>query len=408
VTGQAAFAPAVQVVAGSSDPAAPLVVLLHGRGSDEREIISLADHLPAGPAYVAVRAPIAEGGGYAWFANRGIGRPRAESLRATMDWFRVWLDRVAAPGRPVVLVGFSGGAAFAGGLILDDPDRFAGGAVLYGTLPFDAGVPTTPARLAGVPMFVAQGERDTVIPRELMDRTWSYLLGDSGAPTVARRDPVGHGIAPQAMSSLAGWLRERLAFVARRGRAQAEPAAWTGLPGGVLPARSGARPVVSHDIPQEQRSDNAPLALQEQVFTRLAALPGVSIQQSAISVPGARGFMLTTPAGGPEDAFLVPSAGEFAHVHPGHDGSMHLALPPALAADVVAKGWGVAHPLAGVRLTPGMVMLFGPRDEAELEIVVGVAATAHAWASGTSDRVHASAVPAARSQRDSPGGPWRR
>jgi phospholipase/carboxylesterase len=377
------FPAATHVAAGNADAVAPLVVLLHGRGSDEREIISLAQHLPAGPAYVALRAPIAEGGGFAWFANRGIGRPLPESLRATMDWFREWLDGVAPHGRPVVLVGFSGGAAFVGGLLLDDPGRYVGGAVLYGTLPFDAGVPTTPARLAGVPMFVAQGEQDTVIPRELLDRTWSYLLGESGAPTVARRDPVGHGIAAPALAALAGWLSERLDFVAAHGHGPVAPAAWTGLPGGALPVRAGARPAVSHGIPQEQRSDNAPRALQEQVFSRIAALPGVTTRQSAISVPGARGFMLSAPASGPDEAFLVPSAGEFAHVHPGHDGSMHLALPPALAADVVAKGWGVAHPLAGVRLTPGMVMLFGPRDGAELDTVVGVVATAHAWAAGT-------------------------
>ena len=52
-----------------------------------------------------------------------------------MDWFRAWLDEVAPAGRPVVLVGFSGGAAFAGGLVLDDPARYAGAAILYGTLP---------------------------------------------------------------------------------------------------------------------------------------------------------------------------------------------------------------------------------------------------------------------------------
>src|SRR6476659_6895345 len=141
------FTDPVVATTGSADPAAPLVVLLHGRGSNEREILGLAGRLPTGPAYAAVRAPIAEGGGYAWFANRGIGRPVAESLADTMAWFRTWLDDAAA-GRPVVLVGFSGGAAFAGGLVLDDPTRYAGAAVLYGTLPFDAGVPTTPERLA--------------------------------------------------------------------------------------------------------------------------------------------------------------------------------------------------------------------------------------------------------------------
>jgi phospholipase/carboxylesterase len=118
------------------------------------------------------------------------------------------------------------------------------------------------------------------------------------------------------------------------------------------------------------------------VFRRIAALPGVSSGQSMISVPGARGFLLAPPRLGPPEAFIVPSAGEFAHVHPGHDGSLHVALPPILAAGVVEKGWGVAHPLAGVRLTSGMVMLFGPRDSDELETVVGVVTTSHAWASG--------------------------
>jgi phospholipase/carboxylesterase len=149
----------------------PLVVLLHGRGADERSIIDLAGHLPTGASYAAVRAPIGSGGGYAWFANRGIGRPIAESLDQTMDWFRAWLDQVAPPGRPVILVGFSGGAAFAGGLLLADPQRFAGAAILCGTLPFDAGVPISPARLAGMPVFLAHGMTDTVIPRELLDRT---------------------------------------------------------------------------------------------------------------------------------------------------------------------------------------------------------------------------------------------
>lgn len=194
---------------GSTDPAAPLVVLLHGRGSHEHEIIELARHLPTGPAYVSVRAPIAEGGGYAWFANRGIGRPVAESLTETMSWFREWLDDTAPAGRPVLLVGFSGGAAFAGGLVLQEPQRFAGAAILYGTLPFDAGVPVETGGLADLPVMVAQGDADHVIPRDLLDRTWHYLLQQSGAPTVAHRDPGGHGITPAALHELGSWIATR-------------------------------------------------------------------------------------------------------------------------------------------------------------------------------------------------------
>jgi phospholipase/carboxylesterase len=200
------FAPPVLATAGSADGSAPLVVLLHGRGSSERDIIGLVPALPDGPAYLAVRAPIAEGGGFAWFANRGIGRPVAESLRSTLDWFRAWLDDASPLDRPVLLVGFSGGAAFAGGLVLDDPARYAGAAILHGTLPFDAGVPVTAGRLGGLAVLVAQGDQDAVIPRELLDRTWAYLRDDSGASVTARRDPGGHGITAATASAVAAWI----------------------------------------------------------------------------------------------------------------------------------------------------------------------------------------------------------
>jgi len=207
----ATFAAPVVLTAGADaldalDTDAPLVVLLHGRGADERSILSLVQHLPSGPAYAAVRAPISEGGGYAWFANRGIGRPVAESLEATMAWFRAWLDEAAPAGRPVVLVGFSGGAAFAGGLVLSDPHRYAGAAVLNGTLPLGAGVPVDAGRLANTPVLLARGAADTVIPRELLDRTWAYLHEESGADLTAYLDPGGHGLTPGAVDALGAWL----------------------------------------------------------------------------------------------------------------------------------------------------------------------------------------------------------
>jgi len=211
----AVFADPVVRTGGSADPDAPLVVLFHGRGSNEADIAGLVPHLPARAAYASVRAPIAENGGYAWFANRGIGRPVAQSLRETMDWFTAWLDEVESTGRDVILVGFSGGAAFAGGLLLDRPQRYAGAAILYGTLPFDAGVPVTSDRLAGLPVLVAQGIHDTVIPRELLDRTWDYLTDLSGAAATARRFPTGHGLGAAAVAELAGWIEGRLTLLAR-------------------------------------------------------------------------------------------------------------------------------------------------------------------------------------------------
>ena len=151
----------------------------------------------------------------------------------------------------------------------------------------------------------------------------------------------------------------------------------------MLPERRGARPQISHRIPQQQVSDNAPAELQERLFARATALAGVTSGPSAISVPGARGFVLDPPLRGPDDAFLVPAAREFAHLHPGYDGSLHLALPPALAADAIRQGWAVPHPWAGVRLSPGFVLVYGPRDDDELAVVTAIVETSHAWATGT-------------------------
>jgi phospholipase/carboxylesterase len=378
-----AFAPPVAATYGTADPSAPLVVLLHGRGSSEREILGLAGHLPPGPTYAAVRAPISEGGGFAWFANRGIGRPIAGSLRSTLDWFRSWLDDVAPSGRPVILVGFSGGAAFAGGLVLDDPARYAGAAILYGTLPFDAGLSVEPGRLANLPVFVAQGDGDHVIPRELLDRTWSYLLSESGAPTIANRQPGGHQLTAETVHQLGDWITQRLAFLARHATTPAGPhhdVAWPTVPGGHLTERRGHRPEVSWTIPQQQESQNAPAELQERLFDEVRQLPGVDVGASRISVPGARGFTLQ-PGSTDEQAFLVPQVGEFAHLHPAYDGSLHVVLPPEQAADVSTKGWGRPHMWAGTRLSAGFILVHGPRDLDELTTVRGIVAASHAYAS---------------------------
>ncbi len=371
-SGPTAFPAPVVMAEGATDAAAPLVVLLHGRGSTEAEILSLVPHLPRGLAYAAVRAPIAEGGGFAWFANHGIGRPDAASLAATMSWFTQWLDEVAPPGRPVFLIGFSGGAAFAGGLVLADPSRYVGAAILYGTLPFDAGLAADTGRLANLPMFLAHGEADQVIPRELLDRTWRYLLAESGAPTVARRDPGGHRITAATLHRLSGWLADRVHFLAAH---EPIPTGFRETSSGpfcrrgpAAPSGSAARGVVVHS-PAAAVAE-CPRRPAGAVVRAGQLLGGRLDERSQISVPGARAFVVSDAAGRPDDAFLVPGVGEFAHLHPDYDGSLHLALRAPLAADLVARGWGAPHPWAGTRLAPGFVMLFGPRTSGELETVV--------------------------------------
>ncbi len=195
---------------GSPDESAPLVVLLHGRGSNEVEINALAPSLPAEFRVAALRGPVALGPTqYTWFENRGIGRPLPASLRTSIDWFRDWLATLP-DSRPVALVGFSGGTAFAAGVVLDDPTSVAGAALLYGTIPFDAGVPTTAQRLAGLAVLHAQGIDDPVMPADLMRATWDYLHESSGADLEAYRTRGGHAITPEVLAALPEWLERVL------------------------------------------------------------------------------------------------------------------------------------------------------------------------------------------------------
>jgi hypothetical protein len=151
-----------------------------------------------------------------------------------------------------------------------------------------------------------------------------------------------------------------------------------------LPDRAGPPPETGPSMPHQQLTQNAPPGLQEALLARAAGLPGVRVGRSGVSVPGARAFVLDPDlATGPPEAFMVGT--EFAHLHPPYDGSMHLALPAEAAAELERKGWGELHPLAraGV-MPPTAIMVFGPRDEAELEVVWTILQASYAFARGRS------------------------
>jgi phospholipase/carboxylesterase len=315
---------------GTGHPSAPLVVALHGSGASEASMIELAPWLPPGPvAYAAVRGPIEDGAGFTWFTGD-------DGLAATSRWLLDWLDAEGDPARPVILLGFSSGAALAGALLLAEPERWAGGVLLHGELP--PGVTTAPARLSGIPLFLAHSDDDA---------TSEYLLARSGAPVRAEREPGGDRLAGRIVGEIGTWLTERLEFLRRHGEnplADGDEPAWPTVPGGRLPERTPGT-----GTPQR-----------ETLLARIADLAG-SLQLDR------------SVATGPDEAFLDPATGELARV----DDVLHLALPTALAYDALAKGWAVPHPLAGVRVAAGQVRVFLPRDPTELDVVAGVAAAAH-------------------------------
>ena len=153
----------------------------------------------------------------------------------------------------------------------------------------------------------------------------------------------------------------------------------------ILQTRRGTPPRTTPAYPHEQLTQNGPTSLQERLYERARALPGVSLPgvlegSNWVSTPGSRVFLLEPEyAEGPSEAFL--SGGEFAHLHP--DGSLHLTLPRELGDEVVVQGWGEVHIDTGTwRGSPIFMMIYAPRDEDELESVWSVFRMSYEFALG--------------------------
>lgn len=183
------------------------VVALHGRGADETTMAAMGRLLPQSVTIVAPRGPIAVEGGYTWFENRGIGRPLPESIAQTAAELREWMNATLQDGEPVVLMGFSGGTAMAGGLLLLDPTSYTAAVLLSGTLPWDAGIRLEAQRLSGLSVFWANDPADPVIPHELVARSEEWLRKESGAQLVERHySGIGHSIGPNEIRDINAFL----------------------------------------------------------------------------------------------------------------------------------------------------------------------------------------------------------
>jgi hypothetical protein len=151
-----------------------------------------------------------------------------------------------------------------------------------------------------------------------------------------------------------------------------------------LPVRVGDRPRATPTNPHTQLNQQ-PDDLQwvEELTRRVFDLPGVVEEPSRISVPGARALVLAPgEAAGPPEAFLIGR--EFAHLHPAPDHSLHAMLPTETVTEAVSAGWAEPHPVALRGLIPATaVMLYAPRDEAEMDVIESLVRASHAFARPT-------------------------
>jgi phospholipase/carboxylesterase len=195
-----------------------LLVLHHGRGTDERDLLGLADLFdPEGRLQVVTpRAPLVLAGspGYHWYLVPRVGYPDPDTFQAAREALaelhdRLWGETGVDP-QQTVLGGFSMGAVMSYAMALSkERPTVAGILALSGFVPTVEGwVPSFGDRLA-TRAFIAHGRRDPVIGVEFAEHA-RQLLEDGGLAVEYRESELGHQIEPAHLAAAQGWLRETL------------------------------------------------------------------------------------------------------------------------------------------------------------------------------------------------------
>ena len=202
--------------AGGTPP--PLLLLLHGVGSNEEDLFTLAPYLDQRFLVVSARAPVAlDYGGYGWFridfTPRGMAadvEQAKRSLGMLPDFVNGLVELYGADARRVYLAGFSQGAMMSLALLLTRPEKLAGVVAMSGRLPVQA-LEREPDReaLNGKPVLVTHGLYDPVLPVEQGRAAREYLEALPVELTY-REYPLAHEVSAESLRDVTAWLTAAL------------------------------------------------------------------------------------------------------------------------------------------------------------------------------------------------------
>jgi phospholipase/carboxylesterase len=194
------FLPADESAAGS-----PLL-LLHGTGGDEHDLLPLRDHLSPGAAVLAVRGNVLENGMPRFFRRIREGVFDEDDLGRRADELAEFVlaasQAYGIEEGELVAVGFSNGANIASAMLLQRPELL-GAAVLFAAMVPFAEPPE--ADLRGKVVVVSNGERDPMIPEHLTERLVGQLR-NRGADVVEVPHPGGHQIFAAVLPQISGLI----------------------------------------------------------------------------------------------------------------------------------------------------------------------------------------------------------
>jgi phospholipase/carboxylesterase len=196
----------------ATDPAAAPLLLLHGTGGDENDLIPLGRMLSPGAALLSPRGKISEGGMPRFFRRLAEGVfdeqdvvRRAHELADFIGEARAAYG-LAAP----VAVGFSNGANIAAAVLMLRPEALAGAALMRAMVPL---VNPPAGAIAGTPVLMLSGTADPIVPAANAARL-AAQLEQRGARMEHRMLPGGHGLTPTDMTAIRDFLARTGAAVA--------------------------------------------------------------------------------------------------------------------------------------------------------------------------------------------------
>ena len=193
----------------------PTLLMLHGRGADEEDLLGLSSYLDDRLLILSVRAPLpfTYGGGYTWYEFDAVGTPEPNMFRESYEKLVLFLDDAlkAYPidKKKIFLFGFSMGAMMSYSLSLTRPEVFRGVMANSGYIPEGTYLTYRWKDIAHLEFFIAHGSLDPVIPATLGKRA-KDLLKAEGARLTYKEYPMGHQISEESLADLAAWLKLRL------------------------------------------------------------------------------------------------------------------------------------------------------------------------------------------------------
>jgi phospholipase/carboxylesterase len=186
------------------------LLLLHGTGGDERDLVPLGRQLAPEAALLSPRGKVLENGVAPRFFRRlAVGRLDIPDLLARTDELAEFVARATeAYGldpRRIVALGLSNGANIAVSLLVRRPGVLRGAALLRPMLPYEPG---TEPDLAGTDVFVAAGGQDPFSPLEQTERLIDILRAAGARVSVHVDERAGHGLTQSDLTHTARWVAE--------------------------------------------------------------------------------------------------------------------------------------------------------------------------------------------------------